>query len=143
MEPLGMAHSFGNRPTPLTPPHDVPSDVVSVGGGGGSVPAIYIDPNYTPVVATVPEEGCFVEITLTANGQPVRRSRYRPVRQLPSSPHPASERAFTRTPSNPLAPTLIGPRTSLTSRSVRHWHRVDKYPRPHRGLNFRNRNLLW
>ncbi len=56
-------------PTPVTPPNDVPSDVVSVGGGGGSVPAIYIDPNYTPVVATVPEEGCFVEITLTANGQ--------------------------------------------------------------------------
>lgn len=56
-------------PTPVTPPNDVPSDVVSVGSGGGSVPAIYIDPNHTPVVATVPEEGCFVEITLTANGQ--------------------------------------------------------------------------
>src|SRR5262245_19266440 len=46
---------------------DDPADVVSK--GGGNVPAIYIDPNRTPLRATVPPAGGSVEILLTASGQ--------------------------------------------------------------------------
>jgi hypothetical protein len=54
-------------PAPAPRPDGVPSDVVSLGGGG--VPGIYIDPNATPLVVLVPPSGCSVAVTLTATGE--------------------------------------------------------------------------
>jgi hypothetical protein len=58
-------------PAPRARSSDVPTDVVSAGGGGG-IPAIYIDPNNTPLVANVPPEGGHVEVVLTADGRNTR-----------------------------------------------------------------------
>jgi hypothetical protein len=54
-------------PAPLPKKTDAPVDVVSVGGGG--IPAIYVDPNNTPLRANVPPEGAHVDVTLTSDGQ--------------------------------------------------------------------------
>ncbi len=55
-------------PAPTAAKRDDPADVVSK-GGGSSVPGIYIDPNQTPVRATVPAGGGFVEVSLTRSGK--------------------------------------------------------------------------
>lgn len=59
-------------PAPLGKASSAPADVVSAGGGGGKVPAIYINPINTPLVASVPETGGFVEVTLTPDGKNAR-----------------------------------------------------------------------
>jgi hypothetical protein len=57
-------------PAPLGKSSEVPTDVVSAGGGG--IPSIYIDPNNTPLVANVPPAGGHVEVTLTVDGRNAR-----------------------------------------------------------------------
>ncbi|MEX2171192.1 MAG: hypothetical protein WD851_17865 [Pirellulales bacterium] len=47
--------------------NDVPTDVVSVGGGG--ISSIYIDPNNTPLRANVPPAGGHVDVALTSDGK--------------------------------------------------------------------------
>lgn len=53
-------------PAPTVAARDDPADVVARGDG---VPAIYIDPNRTPLRALVPPGGGTVEVFLTGSGQ--------------------------------------------------------------------------
>lgn len=59
-------------PAPLGRTTSAPADVVSAGGGGSKVPAIYIDPINTPLTANVPEGGGYVEVALTPDGKNAR-----------------------------------------------------------------------
>lgn len=53
-------------PAPTKDTQDLPSDVVSSGAIG--LPPIFLNPNRTPLRATVPAEGAQVEILLTRTG---------------------------------------------------------------------------
>jgi hypothetical protein len=54
-------------PAPPIKTEGPPTDVVSM--GSGRIPAIYIDPSRTPLVADVPASGGFVEVILTQDGK--------------------------------------------------------------------------
>jgi hypothetical protein len=54
-------------PTPTSATAGLPTDVVSSGSAG--IPAIILDPNNTPLRATVPASGAEVEVALTASGE--------------------------------------------------------------------------
>lgn len=54
-------------PTPSGKAVGLPTDVVSSGAAG--IPALLMDPNNTPLRATVPASGAEVEIALTARGK--------------------------------------------------------------------------
>jgi prepilin-type N-terminal cleavage/methylation domain-containing protein len=54
-------------PTPSSKAAGLPTDVVSSGAAG--IPALLMDPNNTPLRATVPASGAEVEIALTARGK--------------------------------------------------------------------------
>jgi hypothetical protein len=55
-------------PTAVSPPSDVPVDVV-MAGNSGNLPAVYVNPVHTPLRATVPAAGGEVEIRLKRSGK--------------------------------------------------------------------------
>jgi hypothetical protein len=76
-ELMDMRESMGVRPgqykvhlypAPVIKTEGPPTDVVFM-PKGSSIPAIYIDPNRTPLVADVPATGGFVEVMLTRDGK--------------------------------------------------------------------------
>jgi len=54
-------------PTPTSDKAGLPTDVVSSGAAG--IPDIFMDPNHTPLRATVPASGAEIEVALATHGK--------------------------------------------------------------------------